>query len=213
MSDSDGPIDDQGVLATLSGRERAILMLSVHGFTDDSIANKLGIARATVSTYWGRIRTKVGHLSRPELAMLVGEQAASAANQDIEARLRAEIEARKRLEAMLLQREERLERLIQAMPDPCIKVATDGTLLGVYPLARADPWFLPATGRIGEDAFAGYDAPDSLANEVRAASKALRSRCVRSELKVGNRSGFFELKFIPLCREEILVVIAESPGE
>ncbi|MBA3727542.1 MAG: helix-turn-helix transcriptional regulator [Armatimonadetes bacterium] len=188
-------------------------MLSVHGFTDDSIANKLGIARATVSTYWGRIRAKVGHLSRPELAMLVGEQAASAASQDIEERLRAEIEARKHLEVMLLQREERLERLIQAMPDPCIKVARDGTLLGIYPQTRAEPWYLPASGRLGENAFAGYAAPDSLADEVRAASEALRSRCLRSELRVGNRSGFFELKFIPLCREEILVVIAESPGE
>ena len=34
-------MDDQGVLAALSGRERAILMLSVQGFTDDSIANKV----------------------------------------------------------------------------------------------------------------------------------------------------------------------------
>lgn len=53
--------------ATLSKRERQILVCAAHGLTDLAIAAKLGISSTTVGTYWGRIRGKFGHHSRTEL--------------------------------------------------------------------------------------------------------------------------------------------------
>ena len=41
--------------------------LAAHGHTDAAIAHHLGISEATVATYWGRVRTKYGPLSRTEL--------------------------------------------------------------------------------------------------------------------------------------------------
>lgn len=51
----------------LSERERQLVKLAAEGHTDSSIAHRLGISEATVSTYWGRVRIKVGPFSRPEL--------------------------------------------------------------------------------------------------------------------------------------------------
>lgn len=51
----------------LSDRERQLVKLASEGHTDASIAHVLGISEATVSTYWGRVRVKVGPYSRPEL--------------------------------------------------------------------------------------------------------------------------------------------------
>ena len=51
----------------LSSREGQLLELAAAGLTDTAIANKLGISEATVSTYWGRIRSKIGPFSRTEL--------------------------------------------------------------------------------------------------------------------------------------------------
>src|SRR5262245_36101632 len=44
----------------LSERERQLIELAAEGHTDASIANELGISEATVSTYWGRVRIKIG---------------------------------------------------------------------------------------------------------------------------------------------------------
>lgn len=55
------------VAHSLSPREAAILQLASEGFTDSAIANRLQISEGTVGTYWGRIRTKLGPYSRPEL--------------------------------------------------------------------------------------------------------------------------------------------------
>lgn len=51
----------------LSEREEQILKFAMRGFTDTAIANKLGISEATVGTYWGRVRIKMGPYSRTEL--------------------------------------------------------------------------------------------------------------------------------------------------
>jgi len=51
----------------LSERERQLLELARQGFTDQAIAKELVISVPTVATYWGRIRIKMGPLSRPEL--------------------------------------------------------------------------------------------------------------------------------------------------
>ncbi len=53
--------------AKLSARESQLLELAAAGHTDAAIAGKLGISETTVSTYWARIRSKVGPVSRTEL--------------------------------------------------------------------------------------------------------------------------------------------------
>lgn len=51
----------------LSERETQTLKLAAEGYTDQAIAIRLGISLATVGTYWGRIRTKLGQFNRTEL--------------------------------------------------------------------------------------------------------------------------------------------------
>lgn len=58
------------IARTLSPREAAILKLASEGFTDAAIAHNLDISEGTVGTYWGRIRTKLGPFSRPELVAI-----------------------------------------------------------------------------------------------------------------------------------------------
>ncbi len=58
----------------LSDREKQLLDLAAKGFIDTAIANQLGISEATVSTYWGRIRIKLGQHSRTELVAIVMRQ-------------------------------------------------------------------------------------------------------------------------------------------
>lgn len=58
----------------LSERERQLVKLAAEGHTDASIAHRLGISEATVSTYWGRVRIKVGPFSRPELIATIIRQ-------------------------------------------------------------------------------------------------------------------------------------------
>src|SRR5579862_4728500 len=58
------------VAHTLSPREAAIIRMASEGHTDSSIAHLLEISEGTVGTYWGRIRTKMGPYSRPELVAI-----------------------------------------------------------------------------------------------------------------------------------------------
>jgi PAS domain S-box-containing protein len=51
----------------LSQRELQLLIHATKGLTDQAIANELGISLATIATYWGRIRIKLGPLNRTEL--------------------------------------------------------------------------------------------------------------------------------------------------
>jgi len=51
----------------LSERELQLLVHATRGLTDQAIANELGISLATIATYWGRIRIKLGPLNRTEL--------------------------------------------------------------------------------------------------------------------------------------------------
>jgi PAS domain S-box-containing protein len=51
----------------LSERELQLLVHASKGLTDQAIANELGISLATIATYWGRIRIKLGPLNRTEL--------------------------------------------------------------------------------------------------------------------------------------------------
>ncbi|MBS1718650.1 MAG: PAS domain S-box protein [Armatimonadetes bacterium] len=54
-------------ITSLSERELQLLKLAARGKTDQAIANMLGISLATVGTYWGRIRSKIGQFNRTEL--------------------------------------------------------------------------------------------------------------------------------------------------
>ncbi|MBS1726644.1 MAG: PAS domain S-box protein [Armatimonadetes bacterium] len=56
---------------SLSERERQLIDLAAQGLIDTAIANKLGISEATVSTYWGRVRVKIGPYSRTEIVAIV----------------------------------------------------------------------------------------------------------------------------------------------
>ena len=51
----------------LSQRELQLLVHASKGLTDQAIANELGISLATIATYWGRMRIKLGPLNRTEL--------------------------------------------------------------------------------------------------------------------------------------------------
>jgi PAS domain S-box-containing protein len=55
----------------LSKREREVVDLASSGLTDEGIARELGISTATVNTYWGRVRSKLGQLSRTEIVAAV----------------------------------------------------------------------------------------------------------------------------------------------
>jgi PAS domain S-box-containing protein len=55
-------------LRDLSERELAVLELASEGLTDREIADRLAISPATVSSYWVRIRGKLGHFTRTEFA-------------------------------------------------------------------------------------------------------------------------------------------------
>lgn len=63
----------------LSPREQQLLRYASEGLTDTAIAYKLGISEATVATYWGRVRMKLGPFSRTELVavMLKAEREAA----------------------------------------------------------------------------------------------------------------------------------------
>lgn len=55
----------------LSEREQQLIKLASRGHTDTAISQRLGISEATVGTYWGRIRIKLGPYSRTELVSIV----------------------------------------------------------------------------------------------------------------------------------------------
>ncbi len=88
---------ERGHIGLLSDREKQLLELASQGLIDTAIATKLGISEATVSTYWGRIRIKIGPYSRTELVAIVlkeqGENAMAALkkeNEELTRRLRVE---------------------------------------------------------------------------------------------------------------------------
>ncbi|HWD41101.1 MAG TPA: helix-turn-helix transcriptional regulator, partial [Fimbriimonas sp.] len=56
---------------TLSQRESDLIRFAADGHTDAQIAARLGISEATVGTYWGRVRVKIGPYSRTELVATV----------------------------------------------------------------------------------------------------------------------------------------------
>lgn len=55
----------------LSPREKELIRLASEGLIDTAIAHQLGISEATVGTYWGRVRIKLGPYNRTELVAIV----------------------------------------------------------------------------------------------------------------------------------------------
>ena len=64
----------------LSKRELQLLVHASKGLTDQAIANELGISLATIATYWGRMRIKLGPLNRTELVARYLELKSTEAN-------------------------------------------------------------------------------------------------------------------------------------
>ncbi len=67
----------------LSPREQQLLKYAAEGMTDTAIAHKLGISEATVATYWGRVRIKLGPYSRTELVATMMRSESKAALQEL----------------------------------------------------------------------------------------------------------------------------------
>jgi PAS domain S-box-containing protein len=114
-------------LGALSDRESQLLEMAMNGQTDQAIANELGISAATVGTYWGRIRIKVGPLNRAELVALY-----------VRAKADAQFLALRRENEELARRIQRLEKedflsalqgVIDAAEDAILVVDTHGVIV------------------------------------------------------------------------------------
>lgn len=78
----------------LSPREEEVINLAAQGLTDNGIANRLEISATTVNSYWVRIRSKLGSLSRTELVrdyLMAGADRALRAVQEENERLHQEL--------------------------------------------------------------------------------------------------------------------------
>lgn len=109
----------------LSDREMQLIKLASKGHTDTSISHRLGISEATVGTYWGRIRVKIGPYSRTELVSIVlkAEQAS------VLSELRqANAELVKRLEAGISDEEGFYKSLIETAADAILLASEGGTI-------------------------------------------------------------------------------------
>jgi PAS domain S-box-containing protein len=113
----------------LSERENQILRMAAEGLTDQAIANKLGISLNTVSTYWGRIRIKLGPVNRAELvANFVREQSGDQLerlryeNRQLLAELERHNEAERELQSTL----DLFQTLIDTAPDAILVVDATG---------------------------------------------------------------------------------------
>lgn len=51
-------VERYSMLHGLSPQERRLLLAAVDGLPDKSVADRLGISRSTISTYWNRIFSK-----------------------------------------------------------------------------------------------------------------------------------------------------------
>jgi len=109
-------------LPDLSPRELQLMQLAMGGHTDASIANRLEISEATVSTYWGRIRIKLGPHSRTELVAIFLRQE----NAGLLEQLRNENEQLARQVAVDGQSVWR--EIIESAPDAILVVREDGLI-------------------------------------------------------------------------------------
>lgn len=131
----DGPLvqreDSHPASLQLSPREHQLLVLAARGYTDQGISHHLGISVATVGTYWGRIRIKMGPLSRTELvAHFLTEEAAQEVDslKSENQRLLTELNERAQVSEMLRASLEMFRGLLETAPDAIIVVDENGVI-------------------------------------------------------------------------------------
>lgn len=113
----------------LSRREDEVLRLAASGLTDQQIANVLNIRVSTVTTYWVRIRGKVGQLSRAELIALSVRQRSQEALNELRvenARLKSEVSHRQNAENEALRSAGILKASLDLVPEGMLIVRPDG---------------------------------------------------------------------------------------
>jgi PAS domain S-box-containing protein len=111
----------------LSQRELQLLVYASRGLTDQAIAHELGLSLATIATYWGRIRIKLGPLNRTEL---VAKYLDSKSSEEI-VQLQNEVSTlRQQLEAS---KKDDLELLLalNKIPDSVVLIDTSSKVLYV----------------------------------------------------------------------------------
>jgi PAS domain S-box-containing protein len=116
---------------TLSPREQELLTLAAEGLTDQGIAHRLGISIATVGTYWGRVRVKLGPYNRTELVSLnLKFQAQRVIDQlqNENRRLVGELQERVHSAELLETSLELFQGLVETAPDAIIVVDQDGMI-------------------------------------------------------------------------------------
>ena len=112
----------------LSPRELQLIESASQGLTDTAIAHRLGISEATVGTYWGRVRIKIGPFNRTELVSIFlrarQEEALEAVRQENE-----QVVAELRKAASQKDASESLyQELIEHAPDSIVIVTETGTI-------------------------------------------------------------------------------------
>lgn len=115
---------DEPLASILSPREKELLDFAVQGQTDQAIANKLGISLATVGTYWGRVRIKLGPYNRTELVALYLKDEAARALDDVKQQNSALVSS---INEHVL-KETMLQSLIETAPDAILLVSAEGVI-------------------------------------------------------------------------------------
>lgn len=109
----------------LSPRELQLIQFAAQGLTDTAISLRLGISEATVGTYWGRVRIKIGPYNRTELvSIFLRAQQEEALNElrEKNAALLAQLQAASSPGSPLT------DEIIQNAPDAMILVTAEGIL-------------------------------------------------------------------------------------
>jgi PAS domain S-box-containing protein len=110
----------------LSQRELQLLVHATKGLTDQAIANELAISLATIATYWGRIRIKLGPLNRTEL---VAKYLEYKSTEEIFGLLN-EISILKRQSAQSKNEDSELILALNKLPDPVVLL--DSQVIVIY---------------------------------------------------------------------------------
>ncbi len=128
----------------LSEREQQLIELAAQGFTDTAISHQLGISEATVSTYWGRIRIKLGPHSRTELvAMAINEENERVLDILRKENQRLQEELRLRFGVTSDLSHNFYQQLLENAPDAILVIRSDGTIESANPAVEPVFGFKP----------------------------------------------------------------------